>query len=471
MSITLTAREARPSSGLILLTMSLGVLIAQIDTSVVNLAVKPIGTDLKASVTELQWIVDIYNFVYASLLLTAGTLADLYGRRRIFALGIALFTLGTMVCGLAPDVPTLVAGRAVAGLGAALEMSASLAILTIAYPDTKERTRALGIWASCYGIAIVIGPTAGGALVDASGWRSIFLLIIPFCLVTLALVMTVVPESSNPQGRRLDLPGQALAIASLGSLSLAAIEGPRWGWTSTGSMAAFSLSVVAAALFLRRQAGATDAVVPLPMLRHRVFAACLAVATAANFGAYAMLFLTPLYFQTARGASALDAALLLLPMSLSYALTSQLSGRIANNLGPRVPMTAGMGLMGAGLLMLALIPLNDSLVLIESGLLVMGCGLGLYVGPMNAVAVANVPAVRSGTASGLINTARMIGATLGVAVLGAMFAMHVADGIGTRGLAIAYFGGGISELIGAVVAFAFIRSDSLRRPAQTVLPA
>ena len=214
MSITLTAREARPASGLILLTMSLGVLIAQIDTSVVNLAVKPIGTDLKASVTELQWIVDVYNFVYASLLLTAGTLADLYGRRRIFGLGIALFTLGTVVCGLAPDVPTLVAGRAVAGLGAALEVPASLAILTIAYPDTKERTRALGIWASCYGIAIVIGPTAGGALVDAFGWRSIFLLIIPFCLVTLVLVMTVVPESSNPQGRRLDLPGQALAIAS-----------------------------------------------------------------------------------------------------------------------------------------------------------------------------------------------------------------------------------------------------------------
>jgi DHA2 family methylenomycin A resistance protein-like MFS transporter len=443
MSITLTAREARPASGLILLTMSLGVLIAQIDTSVVNLAVKPIGTDLKASVTELQWIVDVYNFVYASLLLTAGTLADLYGRRRIFGLGIALFTLGTVVCGLAPDVPTLVAGRAVAGLGAALEVPASLAILTIAYPDTKERTRALGIWASCYGIAIVIGPTAGGALVDAFGWRSIFLLIIPFCLVTLVLVMTVVPESSNPQGRRLDLPGQALAIVSIGRLS-----------------------VLAAVLFLRRQAGATDAVVPLPMLRHRVFAACLAVATAMNFGAYAMLFLTPLYFQTARGASALHAAVVLLPMSLSYMATSQLSGRIANKLGPRVPMTAGMGLMGLGLLMLALIPFNDSLVLIESGLLAMGCGLGLNVGPMNAVAVANVPAARSGTASGLINTARMIGATLGVAVLGAVFAMHVAEGVGTRGLATAYFVGGIGELIGAAVAFTFIRCDSLHRAAQ-----
>ena len=457
MSIALTARDARPARGLILLTMSLGVLIAQIDTSVVNLAVKPIGTSLKASVTELQWIVDVYNFVYASLLLTSGTLADLYGRRRIFALGIALFTLGTVVCGLAPDVPTLVAGRAVAGLGAALEVPASLAILAIAYPDTTERTRALGIWASCYGIAIVIGPTAGGALVDASGWRSIFLLIIPFCLVTLAFVMTAVPESSNPKGRRLDLLGQALAIASLGSLSLAVIEGPRWGWLSTGSVAAFSLSILAAARFLRRQAGATDAVVPLPMLRNRAFAACLAVATTMNFGAYAMLFLTPLYFQTVRGASALDAAVALLPMSLSYMVTSQLSGRIANKLGPRVPMTAGMGLMGLGLLMLALIPINDSVVLIESGLFAMGCGLGLNLGPMNAVAVANVPPARSGTASGLINTARMIGATLGVAVLGSVFAMHVAGGVGTRGLASAYFGGGIGELIGAAVAFALIR--------------
>ena len=138
MSITLTAREARPAGGLILLTMSLGVLIAQIDTSVVNLAVKPIGTDLKAGVTELQWIVDVYNLVYASLLLTAGTLADLYGRRRIFGLGIALFTLGTVVCGLAPDVPTLVAGRAVAGLGAALEVPASLAIVTIAYRTQRN---------------------------------------------------------------------------------------------------------------------------------------------------------------------------------------------------------------------------------------------------------------------------------------------------------------------------------------------
>ena len=234
--------------------MSLGVLIAQIDTSVVNLAVKQIGAKLDAGVTALQWVVDAYNLVYASLLLTAGTLADLYGRRRIFALGIALFTLGSLVCGLAPNAIVLVAGRAIAGLGAALEVPTSLAILTVAYPDTKERTQALGLWASCNGLAFIIGPTVGGVLVDAVGWRSIFLLIIPLCAATLVLTWTSVPESKDPKGRKLDLPGQALAIAALGALSLAVIEGPRWGWLSVGSITVVRRSAIATAvLFLRRQ--------------------------------------------------------------------------------------------------------------------------------------------------------------------------------------------------------------------------
>jgi MFS transporter, DHA2 family, methylenomycin A resistance protein len=193
--------------GVILLTMSLGVLIAQIDTSVVNLAVKEIGASLGAEVTALQWVVDAYNLSYASLLLTAGTLADLYGRRRIFALGVALFALGSLVCGLAPNASVLVAGRAVAGLGAALEIPTSLAILAVAYTDSNERTRALGVWASCNGLAFIIGPTLGGMLVESVGWRSIFLLIIPICVLALVLTATWVPESKDPKDRSLDAPG------------------------------------------------------------------------------------------------------------------------------------------------------------------------------------------------------------------------------------------------------------------------
>lgn len=464
MTFASTRSRFAQGSTLILLTMSLGVLVAQIDTSVVNLAVKQIGAKLDAGVTALQWVVDAYNLVYASLLLTAGTLADLYGRRRIFALGIALFTLGSLVCGLAPNAIVLVAGRAIAGLGAALEVPTSLAILTVAYPDTRERTQALGLWASCNGLAFIIGPTVGGALVDAVGWRSIFLLIIPLCAATLVLTWTSVPESKDPKGRKLDLPGQALAIAALGALSLAVIEGPRWGWLSVGSIAAFAISIATAILFLRRQADSAGALVPLPMLKNRVFAACLGVAACMTFGMYAMLFLTPLYLQSVRGDSALLAGVELLPMSVAFVAVSQLSGKIANAFGPRLPMTLGMAMMGAGLFMLALIALNDSVVLVEAALLVIGCGLGLNTGPVNAVAVANVAAARAGTASGLVNTARMVGATLGVAVLGAVFAMFAGgeDGHIAAGLVPAYVGGGIGETIGAVAAFMFIRHDLLR---------
>ncbi len=452
----------------ILLTMSLGVLIAQIDTSVVNLALKHIGVDLNAGVNTLQWVVDAYNLVYASLLLTAGTLADMYGRRKIFALGMALFTVGSLICGLASDAVVLITGRAIAGLGAALEVPTSLAILTVAYPDTRRRAHALGLWASCNGLAFVIGPTVGGVLVDAVGWRSIFLLIIPLCALALVLTITSVPESKDRKGRRLDLTGQALAIVALGALSLAVIEGPRWSWLSIESIASFGISVLAAAWFLRRQASTDGGLVPLSILKNPVFSACLAVAAAMTFGMYAMLFLTPLYLQSEHGVSALLAGLELLPMSVTFVVVSQSSGKIANAFGPRVPMTAGMTMMGVGLFILALIPINDSLLLIEAALLVIGCGLGLNTAPVNAVAVAAVSTARSGTASGLVNTARMIGATLGVAVLGAVFAVFAGSGdIGdsghiVAGLAPAFIIGGIVEMIGAAVAFRFIRRDSMQ---------
>jgi len=468
MTIALCSVRPRMTHGtpLILLTMSLGVLIAQIDTSVVNLAIKHIGADFHSGVSALQWVVDAYNLVYASLLLTAGALADLHGRRKIFVLGIALFTVGSLICGLAPNAIVLIAGRAIAGLGAALEVPTSLAILTVAYQDTNRRTRALGLWASCNGLAFIIGPTIGGVLVDALGWRSIFLLIIPLCVLALVLTIRSVPESKNPTARRFDLPGQALAVTALGALALAVIEGPRWGWLSTESIASVVTSIVTAAWFLRRQA--TDGtLVPLPMFKNRAFSACLGVATGMTFGMYAMLFLTPLYLQSARGVSAPVAGLELLPMSVTFLVVSQLSGKIANEFGPRVPMTAGMAMMGTGLFMLALISVNDSLALIEASLLVIGCGLGLNTGPVNAVAVANVPAARSGTASGLVNTARMVGATLGVAILGAVFAMFsggISDsGHIIAGLAPAYVCGGIGEMIGAWAAFMFIRHDSLRQ--------
>src|SRR5690348_5568653 len=304
---------------LILLTTCMGVLIAQLDTSVVNLALKAIGAGLAAEVSGLQWVIDAYNLVYASLLLSAGTLADLYGRRRVFASGVALFTLGSVACGLAPDEALLIAGRAVTGLGAALMVPTSLAILALAYPEAKARAQAIGIWASCYGIALAVGPTLGGLLVDAVGWRSIFLLIVPLSVLALAL-STGLPESRDPLGRRLDLPGQALAIVTLASATLVAIEAPHWSETAIFAGAALALG--AAALFLRVESRTTGGLVPLEFLWRGGLPTAMAVASLMTFGMYAMLFLMPLYLQAQRGASALAAGLELLPLSLVYIVVS-----------------------------------------------------------------------------------------------------------------------------------------------------
>ncbi len=228
-------------------------------------------------------------------------------------------------------------------------------------------------------------------------------------------------------------------------------------------MAAFVASALSVVLFVLRQKGSPGALIPLAMFRNRVFSASLGIALAMTFGMYAMLFLTPLYLQAARGDSVSRVAVELLPMSVTFVIVSQLSGRVVNAYGPRLPMTLGMTMMGIGLFMLALVPLNDSVLLIEAALLVIGCGLGLNTAPINAVAVANVPAARSGTASGLVNTARMVGATLGIAVLGTMFAVF-AGGSGDHiasGLPPAFIVGGIGEILGAAAAFAFIRRGSL----------
>ncbi len=458
------AKASRPQAPrLVLVTTSLGVLIAQLDTSVVNLALEPIRAQLGVGVGTLQWVVDGYNVVYASLLLTAGTLGDLWGQRLVFAAGVALFAGGSLICGFAPSDALLITGRAVTGLGAACMVPTSLAILALSYPDAKARAHAIAIWASCYGLALAIGPTLGGLLVDAVGWRSIFLLIVPLSAVALGL-STMMPESRDPQGRRLDVAGQALAIVALATMTLAAIEAPQWG-TETSLVCAF-ISLVAGALFLRVEARAKDGLAPLEFLRRGGLPTAMAVASLMTFGMYAMLFLMPLYLQAQRGASAFMAGLELLPLSLTYVLVARRSGRWAARLGPRPMMAAGMASMGAGLFLMAALAPDTRLLFVEAGFALLGLGLGLNTGPVNAVAMASVVPTRSGMASGLLNTARMVGATLGVGLLGALFAAHLRDGSPESffaGLRAALCVGGAGEVLGAVIAFCCVRRDALSR--------
>jgi EmrB/QacA subfamily drug resistance transporter len=465
MTTTAQMNGVRRDPRLVLLATSLGVLLAQIDTSVVNLGLKSIAADLNAGVSEMQWVIDAYNVAYATLLLTGGTLGDIYGHRRLFFVGISLFTVGTIVCALAPNAAVLIAGRAVSGLGAAFALPMSLVLLTLAYPRREERAHAMGIWASCNGLAFIIGPTFGGWLVDSVGWRSIFYMTLPVCTAALFLTLYAIEESTEPEGRRLDLPGQTLAIIALGGFAFAAIEGSHWGWTAP-LFAVLMGAAFAAIAFVWVEAHTPGPLLPLSFLGQPVFSAALAVAGLMTFGMYALLFIMPLYFQTVRGATPLVAGLELLSMSVSFVVVSQLVGYLTNNLGPRIVMAAGMACMGVGALAIAFISENTTLVFIELALFVVGIGLGLNTAPVNGVAIAAVPPARSGTASGVLNTARMVGATMGVAILGSVFAAYagqqanVAGGF-MPGLRAAMIAAGLAELLGAAIAAAVIRHDSL----------
>jgi MFS transporter, DHA2 family, methylenomycin A resistance protein len=462
----------------VLAVMSLGTFMAILDTSLVNLGLKTIQQDLQAETSTLQWVVDLYNLAYAALILTGGTLGDLFGRRRIFVLGVAIFAAGSLVCALAPDAVILVLGRGIAGLGAALLLPAALAILNVTYPDPRIRAQAIAIWGGMNGLAMALGPTLGGLLVDAFGWRSLFYAVLPVAALAMAMAPAWVPESSDPKGRTLDLSGQILAVLALGTLCLIFIEGPRWGWQSWRLLLCAAICAASAVAFLRVEQRSKSPLLPLALFRNRAFSAAIGDATLMTFGMYGLLFVLPLFLQALRGATATVAGLELLPMSVTFFLVSLGAGRIAHALGPRILISIGMALTGIGLLMLASVTLQSSYGLIAAALLAVGLGLGFITGPIATVAVANAPVARSGLSSGLVNVGRMVGATLGVAILGMLFGARIEETAADPGrflqaLHAAFAIGGIAQLAGAAIALTCFRRDSLATPqrAPTAHPA
>jgi EmrB/QacA subfamily drug resistance transporter len=422
---------------------------------VVNLAVRPIGAYFQAGIGALQWMVDSYNLVYAVLLLTGGHLADLYGRRRIFVTGAAVLTAASLLCAVSPSIGVLIGGRALAGLGAALALPASLAIIRVVWPDAKERARALGIWAACNGVALAIGPSIGGLLIGRFGWRSIFFIVVPLGFAALALAPLAIAESSDPQDRGFDAPGQMLGILALGSLALAAIESHA---VAGFAAAALAVAVLAVAMFIKIEATrGARALVPLDMFRVREFRGAVAATAGMTFGMYGVLFLLPLTWQSAGTLDAFGAGIALLPMALVFVLVSPFSGPLAAMVGPRLMTGGGVAVIGCGLLLIGLTAHATSILAAEIGLGLTGLGMGLATGPLMGAAVGAVAAARSGTAAALINVARMAGATIGVAVLGAVYA--VAHG-GADGLRIAMLLGGLVQVTSAAVAWHATRKAS-----------
>ncbi|HEY1889562.1 MAG TPA: MFS transporter [Steroidobacteraceae bacterium] len=450
---TIVQRKGARRTGLshfpALLTLCLAVLVAQIDTAVVNLGTHRIGGYFHASVGALQWVVDAYNLTYAVLLLTGGLLADLMGRRRIFIIGAAIFTAASLLAAFSPSIGVLIGARAVAGVGAALLIPASLAIVRVIWRDTRERGRALGIWAACNGVALAIGPTLGGVLIEQFDWRSIFLVVVPVSLAAVALAPLTLSESADPQGRSFDIPGQTLGAIGLGAVAFAAIE------AHTSTWAALSGCVVAtgciASFILAEKRVGSSALVPLELFSSKPFTAASVATAAMTFGMYGVLFLLPLTWQSSRGLSATMAGIALIPMALVFVIVSPFSGKLTERFGARFTTAGGVAIVGVGLLLIGVTAGQTSLVLAEIGLALTGVGMGFATGPLMGEAVGAVSAARSGTASALINVARMVGATVGVAALGAVYAAFKS---GPEGLRFAMILGGVAQLSGATYAWA-----------------
>lgn len=439
-----------------LLTLCLAVLVAQLDTAVVNLGTHRIGAYFHASVGALQWVIDAYNLTYAVLLLSGGLLADLTGRRRIFIVGAAIFTVASLAAAFSPTIGLLIAARAVAGVGAALLIPASLAIIRVIWRDPHERGRALGIWAGCNGVALALGPTLGGVLIQRFDWRSIFLVVVPVSLAAVALAVPTLPESADPHGRSFDTRGQALGAIALGALAFAAIEAHTSAWPA---LLACGASIACTVAFVVTERGVGPAaLVPLELFSSKPFTAASVATTAMTFGMYGVIFLLPLTWQSARHLGATMAGIALIPMALVFVIVSPFSGKLSERLGVRFVTSGGVAVIGAGLLLIGTTAGGTSLVFAEIGLALTGVGMGLATGPLMGEAVGAVPTARSGTASAIINVARMVGATIGVAALGAMYAL---SGGGPGGLRLAMILGGLVQLAGAAYSWTMTARDTV----------
>jgi DHA2 family methylenomycin A resistance protein-like MFS transporter len=421
----------------------LGYFFVLLDVTVVNVALVNMASDLGTSRDGLQWVVDGYALVLASLMLSAGDIADLVGRRRVFLAGLVAFGASSVICALAPSVAVLIAGRALQGLGAAAILPTSLAIINHAFADSEERTKAIGFWAALGSLALVAGPLAGGALVDSLGWRAIFWLNIPLVAISLGLTLAMIRESSDPGERSIDLRGQLFAIGLLGGLVFFLIEGGRLGWSVPPVLTALVVAMVSAVVFIRTELRRRDPMLQLGYFENPTFSAANAGSGLMNLGTLGALFAFSIYLQQQEGESPIEAGLHILPWTAGLAVFAILGGRIAQRFGPRLP--AGLGLVATGIafVVVALLPSQDGPAALIA-LAFAGVGLGIATPALVSAATAAVPAPRAGMAAAVNNTARQAGGAIGVALIGAIgaitAAMAVAGGVlllgGTIGLSL-----------------------------------
>ncbi|MWV46236.1 MFS transporter [Paenibacillus sp. HJL G12] len=401
---------------LALFGLSLGYFMVLLDTTIVTVALPAIHTDMGGHFTSLEWVVNAYTVLFASLLLSMGSLSDRYGAKRIFGGGLILFAITSAFSSAASSLELLIVLRGLLGIGGAAMTSASLALLASIYQDPKERTKALGVFASISGVALAAGPVMGGMLVDWFGWRSIFMVNIPIAVLSLFLIVLNASETQRNTDRTLDLTGQLTATLFFLTLTFALVEGGSLGWSSLSVITAITVAIISLLLFAVVEARSKSPMLPVQLLRRRSISAGLAAGLAVNFGLSGCLFVLTFFFQQSQGYSALLTGLAFLPLTLPMMINPMITSRIVNRVGVRLPMICGFFLTSIGTIMLT-ISNGDFYWLLFVGLFLIGYGLSLTIPPLVTSIVTASPPGHAGVASGALNSIRQLGAALGVAVL------------------------------------------------------
>ena len=404
-----------------LAAVSLATLMTYLDNNIINVAIPTIQRSLHLSVSGLEWVVSSYLLTLAGLLLAGGRLADVFGRRRLFLAGLAVFTLSSLAAGLAGSGAVLIASRAVQGAGAALLMPATLAIIMAAFTDIRERNTAIGIWAAVSALALALGPVLGGLISQHLHWGWIFLINVPLGVVTFAITMPYVAESrADTAVRRLDIPGLAASAVSLFALTYALIQGNADGWTAPLILGAFALAALSAAAFGVIEARAAHPMVDLSMFRRREFSGGTATMMIWAFGILGIYFFTSIYLQQTLGFSPTEAGLAFVPMALCVAVFAAIAPRVEARAGAHRTVAAGMLLMVIGLVLFARLGEHVAYGSLLPGFLLFGAGAGLMNVPLTNATMAAIPPARAGVASALLNASREVAGLLGITVIGAV---------------------------------------------------
>jgi EmrB/QacA subfamily drug resistance transporter len=411
---------------LVLAICCMSLFIVGIDATIVNVALPSIQHDLHAPVSGLQWTVDAYTIVVASFLMLSGSTADRVGRRRTFQAGLGLFTLGSLLCSLAPGLGWLVGFRMLQALGGSMLNPVAMSIITNTFTDPAERARAIGLWGAVFGGSLALGPVVGGALVASVGWRGIFWVNIPVGVAAIILTALFVPESRAAVARRVDPVGQTLIVLLLASLTYGIIEGPNAGWSSPRILACFAVAAAALIALVSYEPRRREPLLDLRFFRSAPFSGATVIAVCAFAALGGFLFLNTLYLQDERGFSALHAGLYTLPLAAMTVALAPLSGRIVAVRGPRLPLVLAGIATTAGAVMLTRLTADTSTGYLLASYVVFGIGAGLVNAPITNTAVSGMPRSQAGVAAGIASTSRQVGSALGVAVAGSavLSALH-----------------------------------------------